>query len=464
MNPALLSISELRKALAAGELSAGEITEHSLALIERRNPAINAWTQISGQRMREEAGRLDRQRREGSPLPPLAAVPYAVKNLFDVAGFPTLAGARLFQNRPVAQVDAWAVRQLSASGALLSGMLNMDAYAYGFTTENTHFGATRNPHDLSRIAGGSSGGSAAAVAAGLVNFSLGSDTNGSIRVPASLCGIFGLKPTFGRLARSGSHPFVGSLDHIGPLARSTADLAAVYDALQGHDPADGFQASQPTQAVSALLEQDLGGLRVGVLGGYFQQWCDDSARAAVAQAAKALNASQEVTLADAELARTSAFIISASEGGNAYLPALRSSPESFEPLSRERLLAGAMIPAAWYVQAQRFRRHFQQQVLPVFAGVDVLIAPATPTSATPIGQETMHINGVDLPTRASMGMLAQPISFLGLPVVSVPLRTSGGLPIGVQLIAAPFREDACLRAAAALERLGIAQAPAVNLE
>ena len=230
MNPALLSISELRNALAAGELSAGEITEHSLTLIERQNPAINAWTQITGQRMREEARRLDRQRREGSPLPPLAAVPYAVKNLFDVAGFPTLAGARLFQNRPAAQVDAWAVRQLSASGALLSGMLNMDAYAYGFTTENTHFGATRNPHDLSRIAGGSSGGSAAAVAAGLVNFSLGSDTNGSIRVPASLCGIFGLKPTFGRLSRSGSHPFVGSLDHIGPLARSTADLAAVYDA------------------------------------------------------------------------------------------------------------------------------------------------------------------------------------------------------------------------------------------
>lgn len=464
MNPALLSISQLRNALASGDLSAREIAEHSLAAIEQHNPAINAWTQITHQRMKDEADGLDRLRRQGSPLPALAAVPYAVKNLFDVAGFPTLAGARLFQNRPAAGIDAWAVRQLAASGGLLSGMLNMDAYAYGFTTENTHFGATRNPHDLSRIAGGSSGGSAAAVAAGLVNFSLGSDTNGSIRVPASLCGVFGLKPTFGRLSRSGSHPFVGSLDHIGPLARRTSDLAEVYDALQGHDPEDGFQAMQGHQPVAALLDRDLDGLRFGVLGGYFQQWCDDSARDAVTQAAKALNASEEVILADAELARTSAFIISASEGGNSYLPALRTSPESFEPLSRERLLAGAMIPAAWYVQAQRFRRHFQRQVLPLFAGVDVLIAPATPTSATPIGQETMRINGTDLPTRASMGMLAQPISFLGLPVVSVPLRSASGLPIGVQLIAAPFKEEACLRAASALERMGIAQAAPAKLE
>lgn len=142
-----------------------------------------------------------------------------MKNLFDVAGHTTLAGAELLSGRPPAASDSWAVRQLHSAGALLSGMLNMDAYAYGFTTENSHYGATRNPHDLSRIAGGSSGGSAAAVAAGLVHFSLGSDTNGSIRVPASLCGIFGLKPTFGRLSRSGSHPFVASLDHIGPFAR-----------------------------------------------------------------------------------------------------------------------------------------------------------------------------------------------------------------------------------------------------
>ena len=236
------------------------------------------------------------------------------------------------------------------------------------------------------------------------------------------------------------------------------DLSLVYDALQGRDVQDSFQAEQTVRPVYPLLDSDSERLRCAVLGGYFQTWCDDDARAAVALAAKALNVQDEISLPEAELARTAAFILTASEGGNAYLPALRSQPERFEPLSRERLLAGAMIPAAWYIQAQRFRQHFKQQVLPLFELFDVLIAPATPTSATPLGQETMRINGSDLPIRASMGMLTQPISFLGLPVATVPLQTPGGLPIGLQLIAAPFKEEACLRAARALEKMGIAKA------
>lgn len=463
MNPASLSITELQSTLTKGELSAREIAQQTLDAIDQLNPAINAWTRVTQDRMLIEADRIDRLRKEGQTLPPLAAVPYAVKNLFDVAGHTTLAGASLFSDRPLAKQDGWAVNKLADSGALLSGMLNMDAYAYGFTTENSHYGATKNPRDLQRIAGGSSGGSAAAVASGLVNFSLGTDTNGSIRVPASLCGIFGLKPTFGRLSRSGSHPFVASLDHIGPFARSTEDLAIVYDALQGRDPQDSFQAEKAIHPAHRVLEHGLDNLRFGVLGGYFHTWCSEDARAAVAVAAKALNAQDEVLFPEAELARTSAFIITASEGGNAYLPALRTSPERFEPLSRERLLAGAMIPSAWYVQAQRFRHHFKQQVLPLFDRFDVLIAPATPSSATLIGQETMQINGTDLPIRASMGMLTQPISFLGLPVTTVPLQTPGGLPIGLQLIAAPFREEACLRAAWALEKMGIAKAAPANL-
>ncbi len=317
-------------------------------------------------------------------------------------------------------------------------MVNMDAYAYGFTTENTHYGATHNPHDLARIAGGSSGGSAAAVAAGLVPFSLGTDTNGSIRVPASLCGIFGLKPTFGRLSRSGSHPFVASLDHIGPFARRVDDLALVYDLLQGHDSTDAFQADRPLAATLPQLKNGAQDLRCAVLGGFFSTWCNDDARAAQLQVAQALQAQDDVVIAEAELARSAAFIMTASEGGNHYLPALRQQPDLFEPHSRERLLAGAMLPAAWYVQAQRFRRHFQQQVVPLFAQYDVLIAPATPCSAPLIGQETIAINGQNLPTKASMGMLTQPISFLGLPVCTVPMTTASGLPIGVQLIGAPL--------------------------
>ena len=231
------------------------------------------------------------------------------------------------------------MRQLHSAGALLSGMLNMDAYAYGFTTENSHYGATRNPHDLSRIAGGSSGGSAAAVAAGLVHFSLGSDTNGSIRVPASLCGIFGLKPTFGRLSRSGSHPFVASLDHIGPFARRVADLAAVYDALQGATRPMTFRLIKPASAPATCWNADWrAALRAA--GRLFHHRCDDDARAAVDRVAHALGADSELQFADAALARSAAFIISASEGGNQYLTDLRHSPERFEPHSRERLLAG----------------------------------------------------------------------------------------------------------------------------
>lgn len=457
-----VSIQTLQRAIQQGEISALEVAKRTLQAVEQHNPALNAWTEVTGPRMLKEAADVDAQRQRGETLPPLAGIPYAVKNLFDVAGHTTLAGASLFSDRPAARADAFAVDKLRRSGALLSGMLNMDAYAYGFTTENSHYGATHNPRDLSRVAGGSSGGSAAAVAAGLVHFSLGTDTNGSIRVPASLCGIFGLKPTFGRLSRSGSHPFVASLDHIGPLARRVEDLALVYDLLQGADHTDAFQADRLLAATLPGLSQGSEGLRCGVLGGFFARWCDEDARAAVAVVAAALDAQEEVLMPDAELARSAAFIMTAAEGGNHYLPALRQTPEQFEPNSRERLLAGAMMPGAWYVQAQRFRRHFQQQVLPLFDRFDVLIAPATPCSAITIGQQTLSIQGESLPAKASMGMLTQPISFLGLPVCTVPLATRSGLPIGLQLIARPFNEEAVLRAAWALEQRGIT-IPQINM-
>ncbi|MDC7869159.1 amidase [Pantoea ananatis] len=454
-----VSIQALQQKIQQGEISAREVAEQTLTAIEKQNPQLNVWTDITSTRMLQEADAIDKQRLRGEMLPPLAGIPYAVKNLFDVQGYSTLAGAELFRQRPAANRDAFAITQLQQAGALLSGMVNMDAYAYGFTTENSHYGATRNPHDLARIAGGSSGGSAAAVAAGLVPFSLGTDTNGSIRVPASLCGIFGLKPTFGRLSRSGSHPFVASLDHIGPFARRVDDLAQVYDLLQGKDSMDAFQADRPQAPTRPQLERGAQDLRCAVLCGFFSTWCDHDARAAQIQIATALQASEEVIMAEAELARSAAFIMTASEGGNHYLPALRQQPERFEPHSRERLLAGAMLPGAWYVQAQRFRRHFQQQILPLFERFDVLIAPATPCSAPLIGQETIAINGQNLPTKASMGMLTQPISFLGLPVCTVPLATASGLPIGVQLIGAPFNEQAVLRAAFALEQQGLTFSP-----
>ncbi|MDN2487916.1 AtzE family amidohydrolase [Kosakonia sacchari] len=449
-----LSIADIQHGLREKTFSASELAQQTLVCIERDNPRINAFTTITAMRMLAEAAQIDRQIAKGEALPALAGVPYAVKNLFDIEDVTTLAGAKLFSQQPPATADAFALSQLTRAGAMLAGALNMDAYAYGFTTENSHYGATRNPRDPQRIAGGSSGGSAAAVAAGMVNFSLGSDTNGSIRVPASLCGINGLKPTFGRLSRSGSHPFVASLDHIGPLARSVEDLTQVYDALQGHDPEDRWQSDRACDAALPQLHGE-NRLRCAVLEGYFTSWCDEDARQAVARVARALNADNAMTLPEAELARTAAFLLSAAEGGNHYLPALRTDADTFEPNSRERLLAGAMTPSAWYTQAQRFRAWFRDKTLPLFDNVDLLLAPATPCCATPIGAQTMHINGVDLPIKASMGMLTQPISFLGLPVVTVALKTASGLPIGVQIIGAPWQEARCLQAAWRLEQAGL---------
>ncbi|MCL9672487.1 AtzE family amidohydrolase [Citrobacter sp. MNAZ 1397] len=449
-----LSIRDIQQGLRSKTFSARELAQQSLALIEQANPDINAFTGVTATRMLTEAAHIDARRAAGETLPALAGVPYAVKNLFDVEGVTTLAGAKLFSTQPPATKDAFAIRQLANAGATLAGTLNMDAYAYGFTTENSHYGATRNPRDLTRVAGGSSGGSAAAVAAGLVNFALGTDTNGSIRVPASLCGVLGLKPTFGRLSRSGSHPFVASLDHIGPLARNVEDLACVYDALLGHDGEDNWQSPREPVAVLPALSAT-GTLRCAVLEGYFTTWCTADARAAVNVVAQALGANQTRVLPEAELARSAAFLLSAAEGGNHYLPALRTDADKFEPNSRERLLAGAMTPSAWYTQAQRFRAWFRDQTLPLFNDVDLLLAPATPCSATPVGENTMRINHTDLPIKASMGMLTQPISFLGLPVATVPVKTASGLPIGVQIIAAPWQEPRCLQAAWRLEQAGI---------
>lgn len=445
-------------AVARGEETARLWLEDCIARIEATDGRVNAFTLRTFERARREADAVDAMRAAGQPLPPLAGLPYAVKNLFDIKGEVTLAGSRVNQGHPEADDDAVLVQRLRDAGAVLVGSLNMDEYAYGFTTENSHYGPTCNPHDLTRIAGGSSGGSGAAVAAGQVPVALGSDTNGSIRVPSSLCGVWGLKPTFGRLSRRGSYPFVHSIDHLGPFADSVEMLTRVYDALQfpdAHDPGCHARAAQP--ALGAL---DLGikGLRVGILGGYFDEHASTQAREAVRMAALALGAAEQVEWPDAALGRAAAFIITASEGGSLHLADLRERVEDFEPLSVDRLIAGALQPAHWVARAHRFRRVYRDRVKALFSQWDLLIAPATPVTATPIGAEWLEINGVRHPCRPAVGLLTQPVSFAGAPVVAAPLwpESAAGLPLGVQLIAAPWREDIALRAASVLERFGIA--------
>src|SRR5580704_1608368 len=273
-------------AVRSGEASAVEIVEAALAHIQKRNVALNAFTALTAERARAEEKAVDRSRAQGEALGPLAGAPFAVKNLFDIKGVVTLAGSKIDAERRPAAGDAFILKKLSEAGAILIGALNIYEYADGFTTENTHYGAAHNPHDLAHSAGGSSGGSGAAVGGGLVPIALASDTNGSIRVPSSFCGTFGLKPSYGRLSRAGTRGFVTSLDHLGPLARTVGDLAASYDAMQGADPNDPAQAGRAVEPASPVLEQGAKGLRVAVAGGYFAG--SGLAAEAVATVARAL--------------------------------------------------------------------------------------------------------------------------------------------------------------------------------
>lgn len=456
----LSSARTISAAVSRGDMSATAVIEATLGRIAALDRKFNAFTAILEPRARQRAAAIDAARARGDALGPLAGVPYAVKNLYDVEGLVTRAGAtNTLANAPATQ-DAFVISRLEAAGAVCVGALNMDEFAYGFTGENIHDGPSLNPHDTRHMTGGSSGGSAAAVASGMVPFALGSDTNGSVRVPASLCGLFGLKPTYGRLSRRGVFPFVASLDHVGVFARSSADLALIYDEMQGADPDDPAYAAPGVQRVASELHQGAGDLRVAVAGDYFRRGGNPEAYAAADRVAAALSATREVVLPEAARARSAAYLITAAEGAAFHLERLRNRAADFDPAVRDRLFAGAMIPAAAVNKAQKFRAWFQARVRELFADIDIIVTPATPCRAPLSGQKTIVLDGRDVPVRADLGIYTQPISFIGLPAVTVPVWSEGEpLPIGVQLIGPAWREDLVLRAAQGLEAMGIAAAP-----
>jgi len=454
--------AEIAQAVRGGETTALDVAEGALARIARLNPKLNAFTDVTAERARQRARAIDADRAAGRPLGPLAGVPFAVKNLLDVKGLATRAGSKINRDLPPAERDQPLIERLEAAGAVLVGALNMGEYAYDFTGENVHDGPSRNPHDTERMTGGSSGGSGGAVAGRLVPLSLGSDTNGSIRVPSSFCGLFGLKPTYGRLSRARSFPFVASLDHLGPLARSVRDLALAYDAMQGPDPDDPVCTDRAIEPALPALERGADGLRIALAGGHFRQGLTPEAAAAVSRIAAALGARREIELPEAQRARAAAYVITASEGASLHLDRLRTRPDDFDPAVRDRLIAGAMIPASIVLRAQKFRRWYRERVLALFAEVDAILAPATPCTAPRIGQQKFMLDGVETWLRPNIGIYTQPISFIGLPVVAVPVPLAP-LPVGVQVIAAPWREDVALRIAFALERAGVASAPKPSL-
>jgi aspartyl-tRNA(Asn)/glutamyl-tRNA(Gln) amidotransferase subunit A len=450
---------DIAAAVTAARRGACDVVVDTLVRIECRDKRLNAFTAMTADRARARAAAIDADVAAGKPTGPLAGVPFAVKNLIDIAGLPTLAGSRINRDHAPAVTDAALVARLEAAGAILVGALNMGEYAYDFTGENCHDGPSRNPHDTARMTGGSSGGSGAAVAGGLVPLALGSDTNGSIRVPSSFCGVFGLKPTYGRLSRAGSFPFVSSLDHLGPLARCTGDLALAYDAMQGHDPNDPVCARRPVEPVTANLAQGVARLRIAKAGGYFRAGASAEALAALDTVAAALDADGEVEIPEAARARSAAYVITATEGAALHLDRLRQRPDDFDPDVRDRLIAGALVPGAAVIQAQKFRRWYRDAMLRLFDEVDAVLAPATPFVAPTIGHKTFMLAGNEVPLRPNIGIYTQPFSFIGLPVVAAPVPTALGLPIGVQIIAAPWREDIALRISHHLETAGIVRAP-----
>src|ERR1700756_2747940 len=420
LNPTGLSAAEIAQAVAARKITALSVTEAALARIRQHDTVLNSFTDVTAERAVGRACAIDAALAAGEKVGPLAGVPFAVKNLFDVKGLSTRAGSRINRDLPPAARDATLIERMEASGAVLVGALNMGEYAYDFTGENVHDGPSRNPHDPTRMSGGSSGGSGSAVGGGLVPIALGSDTNGSIRVPASFCGIFGLKPTYGRLSRARSFPFVASFDHLGPFARSVADLALAYDAMQGPDADDAACATRPVEPVAEHLTEDIGSLRIALAGGHFQQNVFPEAVEAVAHVAKALGVTRTVDIPEAARARAAAYVITTTEGASLHLDRLRKRPNDFDPAVRDRLIAGAMVPAPLVDRAQKFRRWFRAQMLTIFKSVDLLIAPATPCVAPQIGQVNFTLDGVELPVRANIGIHTQPISFIGFSVGAVP--------------------------------------------
>jgi AtzE family amidohydrolase len=423
------------------------ITE-ALARIDADNARFNCFTSV----YRDDARAAAETPADG----PLAGVPFAVKDLYDVAGRTTLAGSRIYADNPPAERDAAAVARLRAAGAVPVGATNMDEFAFGFTTENPHYGATRNPRDPDRSAGGSSGGSAAAVAAGMVPLALGSDTNGSVRVPAALCGVYGLKPTFGRLSRAGVAPLAWSFDHVGVFARSPRDIARAYDAMQGPDANDPACTDRPPEPAEPVLDDGISGLRIAVADGYFATGGLPEVFAAVGRAADALGADQRVDIPEADRALAASLLITSAEGASLHLDEIRDRIADFDPHTRDRWVAATMIPATWVHDAQRFRRRFRDRVAAVFADIDVLITPTTAFPAPVLGQGRITIDGSEAPVRGTLGRFTAPFSFIGLPAISVPMKVEADkLPLGVQIVAQPWAEATVLRVVAELEKNGV---------
>jgi aspartyl-tRNA(Asn)/glutamyl-tRNA(Gln) amidotransferase subunit A len=431
--PSLQQVSELIRKKSASPV---ELTQECLKRIEKFNPSLNAFITVMSEQALAQARELENERQSGKWRGPLHGVPIGLKDLIDTAGVRTTAASAIFANRVPAE-DAEVVRRLKAAGAVLVGKLNMHEFAYGDTSVPSHYGPVHNPWNLDRIAGGSSGGSASAVAAELCYGALGSDTGGSIRQPSAYCGIVGLKPTYGRVSTRGVIPLSWSLDHIGPMCRTVADAALLLGAIAGYDPRETTSIDAPVPDYSHALHTKVSGLRLGIPRAIFFDQLDPEIAAAVD---KAIDVLGKLTTGahDVRLPAYEYPPVLAAEAYAYHLPYLSKTPELYQPLTRARLESGAKITAAAYIQGRRELDHLRRAVQEAFATVDLLITPTTPVPPATIENAKLATPPVGI---SSSLRNTSPFDVYGLPTISIPCGfTSSGLPIGVQITGPPFGE------------------------
>jgi aspartyl-tRNA(Asn)/glutamyl-tRNA(Gln) amidotransferase subunit A len=445
-----MTIEEAARKLRAREISSVELTRESLRMIHEQQPRLNAFITITDELALEQAQCADNDFARGVDHSPLQGIPYALKDLFDTRGIRTTGGTKIFADR-VPDRDCAVYERLRAAGAVLVGKTGMHELAYGITSNNPHFGTIRNPHDPSRIPGGSSGGSGAAVAAGLVFFAMGSDTGGSIRIPAAYCGCVGLKPTFGRVSRFGTMPLGSSLDHMGPMTQTSGDAALVMDAIAGYDARDDSSATQP---VSKFTRQEfsLQGLRIGVPQNFYTEKIAPEVAAAFAESLHFAESAGAhlipIRVPDPAAINVVGRVILLAEVA-AVMEPYTSRRGDFGADVRVLIDQGRLLSATDYINAQRYRRKAQRDWAGLWRSVDLILTPTAPIVSPLIGQTSVDWAGEQEDVRLATTRLVRAINVLGLPALSVPLKNSS-LPIGLQIIGKPFAEDLLISTGACL--------------
>jgi aspartyl-tRNA(Asn)/glutamyl-tRNA(Gln) amidotransferase subunit A len=448
-------ITRLGHALRDREVSPVEVTEAYLERIERLNPSLNAYITVTADQARAQARSAEAEIQRGAYRGPLHGVPLGIKDLLDVAGVPNTMGSKILRSN-VPSADATAVARLKTAGAIILGKQNLHEFAFGITSENPHYGAVRNPWNTERVPGGSSGGTAAAVAAGLCVAGLGSDTGASIRAPASFCGVVGLKPTYGRVSRAGALPLAWSLDHVGPLARSVADCAVLLQAIAGFDPRDPGSATDEVPDFSGDLERGLRGVRVGMPREYFFETVEPEVERLVREAIQTLadlGASvQAISLPHVSHAQVAGNVIMSSEAASWHATWLRERPEDYGEDVLARIRGGQLVRAVDYLASQQMRTLIQQDFAQAFEQVDVVVGPTAPLVAPPIGRTLEPGGPLNVPPRSIANRTTVPCNLTGMPAISVPCGFSqDGLPVGLQIMAPAFAEPLLLSVAAAYE-------------